>query len=140
MACGQTQLVSAVLNAETHEVLYGELPDWMLTPEEAKARTKRKMQAKEKAWAERKFRDEEEKQADLIWWFKTTYLMMKVNPSQENIDRHSKAMRACLKNGLTDVNFHFAQKACDVALPQVAKLYNRGLYGANEIKRIAKEI
>lgn len=25
-ACGQTQLVSAVLNAETKEVLYGELP------------------------------------------------------------------------------------------------------------------
>ena len=45
-ACGQTQLVSAVLNAETKEVLYGELPDWMLAPEEAKARADKKELAK----------------------------------------------------------------------------------------------
>lgn len=45
-ACGQTQLVSAVLNAETKEVLYGELPDWMLSPEEAKVK------AEKKSWQE----------------------------------------------------------------------------------------
>lgn len=56
-ACGQTQLVSAVLNAETKEVLYGELPDWMLTPEEAKARAEKKELARKRALADKKARD-----------------------------------------------------------------------------------
>lgn len=53
-ACGQTQLVSAVLNAETKEVLYGELPDWMLTPEEAKARAEKEELARKRALADKK--------------------------------------------------------------------------------------
>lgn len=56
-ACGQTQLVSAVLNAETKEVLYGELPDWMLTPEKAKARAEKKELARKRALADKKARD-----------------------------------------------------------------------------------
>lgn len=56
-ACGETQLVSAVLNAETKEVLYGELPDWMLTPEEARARAEAKEHSKKRAWAEKQARD-----------------------------------------------------------------------------------
>lgn len=56
-ACGQTQLVSAVLNAETKEVLYGELPDWMLSPEEAKARAKEEELARKRAWADKQARD-----------------------------------------------------------------------------------
>lgn len=53
-ACGETQLVSAVLDAETGYVLYGQLPDWMLTPEEASARAKAGKEAREKALAWRK--------------------------------------------------------------------------------------
>lgn len=56
-ACGQTQLVSAVLNAETKEVLYGELPDWMLSPEEAKARAEKEELARKRAWADKQARD-----------------------------------------------------------------------------------
>ena len=56
-ACGQTQLVSAVLNAETKEVLYGELPDWMLTPEEAKARAEKKELARKRALDDKQARD-----------------------------------------------------------------------------------
>lgn len=52
-ACGQTQLVSAVLNAETKEVLYGELPDWMLSPEEAKVRAEKEELARKRAWADK---------------------------------------------------------------------------------------
>lgn len=56
-ACELTHLVSAVLNAETKEVLYGELPDWMLTPEEAKARAEKRELARKRAWADKKARD-----------------------------------------------------------------------------------
>lgn len=56
-ACGQTQLVSAVLNAETKEVLYGELPDWMLSPEEAKARAEEEELARKRAWTDKQARD-----------------------------------------------------------------------------------
>lgn len=56
-ACGQTQLVSAVLNAETKEVLYGELPDWMLSPEEAKVRAEKEELARKRAWADKQARD-----------------------------------------------------------------------------------
>lgn len=56
-ACGLTHLVSAVLNAETKEVLYGELPDWMLTPEEAKARAEKRELARKRAWADKQARD-----------------------------------------------------------------------------------
>lgn len=56
-ACGLTHLVSAVLNAETKEVLYGELPDWMLSPEEAKARAKKEELARKRALADKKARD-----------------------------------------------------------------------------------
>lgn len=56
-ACGQTQLVSAVLNAETKEVLYGELPDWMLSPEEAKAIAEKEELARKRAWADKQARD-----------------------------------------------------------------------------------
>lgn len=56
-ACGQTQLVSAVLNAETKEVLYGELPDWMLSPEEAKVRAEKKELARKRALDDKQARD-----------------------------------------------------------------------------------
>lgn len=56
-ACGMTHMVSAVLDAETKEVLYGELPDWMLTPEEAKARAEAEEYARKRAWAEKQARD-----------------------------------------------------------------------------------
>lgn len=56
-ACELTHLVSAVLNAETKEVLYGELPDWMLSPEEAKARAKKEELARKRAWADKQARD-----------------------------------------------------------------------------------
>ena len=56
-ACELTHLVSAVLNAETKEVLYGELPDWMLTPEEAKARAEKRELARKRAWADKQTRD-----------------------------------------------------------------------------------
>lgn len=56
-ACELTHLVSAVLNAETKEVLYGELPDWMLTPEEAKARAEKRKLARKRAWADKQARD-----------------------------------------------------------------------------------
>ena len=56
-ACGMTHMVSAVLDAETKEVLYGELPDWMLTPEEAKARAEKKELARKRAWDDKQARD-----------------------------------------------------------------------------------
>lgn len=56
-ACGMTHMVSAVLNAETKEVLYGELPDWMLTPEEAKAKAEKEELARKRAWADKQARD-----------------------------------------------------------------------------------
>lgn len=56
-ACELTHLVSAVLNAETKEVLYGELPDWMLSPEEAKARAKKEELTRKRAWADKQARD-----------------------------------------------------------------------------------
>lgn len=56
-ACGLTHLVSAVLNAETKEVLYGELPDWMLSPEETKARAEKEELARKRAWADKQARD-----------------------------------------------------------------------------------
>lgn len=56
-ACELTHLVSAVLNAETKEVLYGELPDWMLSPEEAKARAEKEELARKRAWADKQARD-----------------------------------------------------------------------------------
>lgn len=59
-ACEQTQLVSAVLDAETGYVLYGQLPDWMLTPEEASARAKAEKETREKALAWRKAHNTEE--------------------------------------------------------------------------------
>lgn len=56
-ACGMTHMVSAVLDAETKEVLYGELPDWMLTPEAARARAEAAEHARKRAWAEKQARD-----------------------------------------------------------------------------------
>lgn len=56
-ACGMTHMVSAVLDAETKEVLYGELPDWMLTPEEAKARAEKKELARKRAMNDKQARD-----------------------------------------------------------------------------------
>lgn len=56
-ACGMTHIVSAVLDAETKEVLYGELPDWMLTPEEAKTRAEKKELARKRALDDKQARD-----------------------------------------------------------------------------------
>ena len=79
-------------------------------------------------------------QDELLSKYKVAYLINKVVPSEETEEHLKIATRIGLEGGLTDINFFFAETACNDILPRVKKLYNRGLYGLRNIEKEARDV
>lgn len=79
-------------------------------------------------------------QDELLSRYKVAYLINKVVSSEETEEHFEITTKICLESGLTDVNFFFAESACNDVLPRVKKLYNRGLYGLREIEEEARAV
>ena len=77
-------------------------------------------------------------QDELLSRYKVAYLVNKIISSEKTEEYFEVTTKICLKHGLTDVNFFFAEAACNDVLPKVKKLYNRGLYGLRQIEEAAR--
>lgn len=79
-------------------------------------------------------------QDELLSRYKVAYLINKVVSSEETEEHLKIATKIGLEGGLTDINFFFAETACNDILPRVKKLYNRGLYGLRNIEEEARAV
>lgn len=79
-------------------------------------------------------------QDELLSRYKVAYLINKVVSSEETEEDLEIATKIGLEGGLTDINFFFAETACNDILPRVKKLYNRGLYGLRNIEEEARAV
>ena len=116
-ACNMMDKVDAVVNTDTKEVLFGSLPDCMLSEEElernAKAR-KRAFQRKREAE------------------YKEAYLKNKLYEDDYTRKSLDRAERDCVCEGLTDIILSLAKEQCDKRY----KLFKRGLITKKELLEI----
>lgn len=79
-------------------------------------------------------------QDELLSRYKVAYLINKVVSSEETEEHLEIVTKIGLEGGLTDINFFFAETACNDILPRVKKLYDRGLYGLRNIEEEARAV
>ena len=113
-ACDLMDRVSAVINADTKEVLWGSLPWCMLSEEERQHKT----ELRERAFARKRESN-----------YKEAYLENKLYANASSIAALMRCEDECIEHGLTDVILTLAKEQCDRRF----KLYSRGLITKKEL-------